>query len=593
MTEGTGLRERLLTWLEKDRFTLTTAVIYIFFLGAFRSFLDSLVKDHGWYNIYELAHYVFVAYPEFLLGSLIIYLLIYPLNKTTPIRKVWNVILLGFWFLLMPPIVDYFILGEYGPEVGAQYGYLAIDELLPMLRSLLLNPLDRPGDIASTGQMVMFFAMIFAALAYVALRNDLPGRLKAVLGQDKKKLWSFLGATGLTVLTYHGLLMTYWVIGALQWIIRIEPESIVLFDTFSFTVDAKYYEFFFTHGYREAEVFPVGPRMGLAQNLAYNQSNLFFGFVFLAVGALLALISLYLCYREALLKMLKNIPVVDTSMLISAGFVGIASLHLIDGDFSQGWAIDPFHILHVQYVLFCFVALFLLSQFSFLIDEIFAYKRDESRDNPLSNGEIPKYHYKQLASGYALSALFITFVLGWWTLILALLWIVLSLILSTTLAENKYSGVIKGGTLATLAFLIGYYTPGSWVAFILEHAEGEWVYASNETVLRTPPITSETFTIFLWLLIGLVFLSFFSVSKTYFWSKISDIIPDADPSKFYTVLILPIFLFPLVFHFSLLSLILIISLSAGTIVWFYLLEEKAIIKGGFLAILVVFSFLLI
>ncbi|GEM_PF-3111072 len=593
MTEEKSLRDILLDWLEKDRFTLSTALIYIFLLGAFRSFLDSLIKDHGWYNIYEMAHYVFVAYPEFLLGSLIIYLLIYPLNRKTPIRKVWNVILIGFWLLLIPPIVDYFILGEYGPEIGAQYGYLAMDEMLPMLRSLIVNPFHRPEDIASTGQMVMFFAMIIAALAYVALKNDLPGRLRALFDGGEKKTRSFFASLVLTALTYYGLLITYWIIGALQWIIRIEPESIVLFDTFSFTVGAKYYEFFFTHGYRQAEVFPVGPRMGLAQNLAYNQSNLFFGFVFLAVGALVAFVSLYISYRKSLLKMLKSIPILDSSLLISAGFIGVASLHLIDGDFSQGWAIDPFHILHVQYVLFCFVAIFFLSQFSFLIDEIFAYDRDEVRDNPLSNGEIPKYHYKQLASGYALSALFIAFVLGWWTLILALIWIVLSLIFSSTSAKNRYNGMFKGGTLAALAFLIGYYTPGSWVAFILEHAEGEWIYASNETVLRTPPITSETFVILLWVVIGMVFLSLFSVSKTHFWSKISEMVPDTDPSKLYTAFIVPLLLFPLIFNFSLLSLILIISLSVGTTAWFYLLEDKRVIKAGFFIILVLFSLLLI
>ncbi|MFW6144603.1 MAG: hypothetical protein ACOC55_03435 [Candidatus Natronoplasma sp.] len=505
-------------------------------------------------------------------------------------------ILLGFWFLLLPPIVDYFILGEHGSEVGTQYCYLAMDELLPVLQSLILNPFERPGGVASTGQMVMFFAMIIGAFGYVALRNDLPGRLSALMDHGSKKISSFFASIGLTALTYHGLLITYWLIGSLQWIVRIGPESIVLFNRFSFLVEKKYYDFFYTHGYSEGEVFPPAnvPRMGLLENLAYNQLNLLFGYVFLAVGALLLLISLYICYKETLKKMLKNMRVVDTSLFLAAGFVGIASLHLIDADFSQGWAVDPFYILHTQYVLFCLTALFFLSQFSFLVDDIYAYKRDDPRDNPLSNGDVPEYHYKQLASAYALSALFITFVLGWWTLILALIWIVASILLSSkSPSESTYTGMIKGSTLGSLAFLMGYYTPGSWVAFVLEHAEGEWIYASNETLLRTPSVSLETFLLFLWVMIGFALISLSSGTNTYFWSTISDKIADIKDNKLYLLFVIFVFFFPLLSHFSLLALIPVVSLAGGTVAWVYLLETKTVVKGGILILAVAFSLPLI
>jgi len=587
MSEEKSLRLRVLDWLEKDRFSLTSAVIYIFLVAAFRSYLDSLVKDHGWYNIYEMAHYVFVAYPEFLLGSLVIFLL-----TTAPIRKVWNVILLGFWALLIPPIVDFFILGQYGPEVGAQYGYLAMDELLPLLTSLMLNPFERPADVGSTGQMVMFITMIIGSIAYVALRNDLAGRFMDLLSKGKKKTSEFFSSLIKTVLTYYGLFFTFWIIGALQFITRIGRESVVVFNIFSFQVETKYYEFFSTHGYAGHEILPpaTAPQMGLLETLAYNQFNLLFGLVFVLVSIPLILVSLYMTYKKTLILMLKNIRALDTSLIISAALVGIASLHLIDPDFSQGWAVNPFYILHFQYVVFCLIAVFLLAQFSFLTDDIYSFKRGEERDTPLSNGLISKYHYKHLASAYAVSALFISFVLGRWTLLIAIVWIIISLIFSSSLAKISYGALMKGGVFGSLAFLMGYYTPGSWIAFILEHADGRWIHASNETLIRTPAFSFETFILLLFVSIGIALLSLYSRENTFFHSKIRE---RFDKSKFTYFIVPIIFLVPLVSYSSVLAIIITLSLAVGTILWHKILERDVVVKIGFLILVVSFSFLLL
>lgn len=585
MAEEKTLRKKVLDWVEKDRFSLTTAVIYVFVIAAFRSFLDSLVTEHGWYNIYEMAHYVFVAYPEFLLGALVIFLL-----TKAPIRKVWNVILLGFWILLIPPIVDRFILREYGPEVGVQYGYLAMDELLPMLTSLLINPFQRPEDVGSTGQMVMFIMMIGGSIAYVALRNDLIGKFIALFDEGKKKLSAFLSSLIRTILTYYGLFFSFWLIGALQFITRIGEDSVVVFNVFSFNLQERYYMFFTNHNYDyESEIIaaPYFHRVGLLESLAYNQFNLLFGLVFVLVCIILILISLYLSYRETLLRMLKNIRPVDTSLLTSAAFVGIASLHLIDPDFSKGWAVDPFYLLHVQYVLFCLIAVFLLSQFSFLIDDIYGNKRNEERDNPLSNGTVPKYHYKQLASSYAVSALFISFVLGWWTLILAILWIIISIVFSSSVSNNRFGSPTKGVIFGALAFFIGYYTPGRWIAFILEHSGGEWINVENHTVLRTPGIASQTFLILIWVLIGMVVITLLSDSNTYFYTRLADKLESNKTGVIIMVGVL--FLFPLVVHFSLLSFIITASLAFGTIMWYLILDNRFVAKLGFLFIFVFYS----
>lgn len=588
MQEEITRTERVLRWVEKDRFSLTTATIYVFLIGAFRAFLDSYVKDHGWFNIYEAAHYIFLAYPEILLGALVIYFL-----TKAPIRKIWNVILLGFWVLLLPPIVDVFILGEFGPDVASRYGYITIDQMIPSLKSVFINPFDRPEGIASTGQMVMFFAMMIGSALYVALKNDLIGKFNSMLKKGKEHVLDFLQSSIKVVLTYYGLFLSYWLISALQFIVRIGRSDIILFNIFSLPIKEKYYDFFYTYGYTTGEVFPAADRpvMGLLQNLAYNQSNLLFSTVFILLGIALALISLRMEYKKYLYMMLKNIRPLDTSLIVSAGFVGIASLHLIDGDFSQGWAIDPFYILHSQYVFLCLLSIFLLAQFSFLVDDIYAYKRDEERNNPLSKGKIPKYHYKQLTSAYALSALFISFVLGRWTLIISIIWILITLLISSSkISLTRFNGLIKGGVFGMLAFFTGYYTPGSWIAFYLEHADGEWIYAANETLIRTPGITIQTLILLIWVLLIMVVLASYSSPDSYLHFKLSER-SKLDKLKY---LILPVlFLFPLLSYFSILALILTGSLAFGTLVWFDLIGRDEIVKVGFMILLIAFSLLLV
>ncbi len=295
-------------WVEKDRFSLTTAIIYVFAIAALRSLLDSYVIGNKMYNTYQLAHYVLLAYPEFLLGALVIYAL-----TKAPLRKIWNVILLGFWILLVPPIIDYYILGESGRELGIQYGYLPMDQILPMLMNLW-NPLYRPEDIGSTGQAFMFLFMTVGSGAYIALRTGLPPHFRSLF-QQSKRFFEFFTSLVCTLLVYIDMLLIFWLIAAFHLALRVGVDSVIVLNTFHFRIDKKYYEFFYNYGYGADEVLPpLGlPRMGLLETLAHNQNNLLFGFFFLIVCVIL-----------------KNLRPLDSSRIMLASFVGIASVHMID-----------------------------------------------------------------------------------------------------------------------------------------------------------------------------------------------------------------------------------------------------------------------
>jgi len=434
--------------------------------------------------------------------------------------------------------------------------------------------------------------MTIMAMSYVALKNDVPKKFMILVKNKGEDLLGFFKSLVLTGLTYFGLMITFWVIGALQFIIRLGEGTIVFFDHISFPVEKQYYDFFYTYGYSTGEVFPEWfvPRMGLLENLALNQMNLFFGFIFLIIGLGTLLLCLHICYKKALKVMLKNLRLLDTTLLLSAAFLGIASLHLIDGDFSKGWAIDPFYVLHLPYVLFALFTLFLLAQFSFLLNDLHAYDRGDDLDNPLSNGSIPIYHYKQLTAAYGLAALFISFILGRWTLLLALIWITVSFLLARMSNESRYSGLINGGAFGALAFLFGYYTPGSWIAFILEHADGEWIYASNETLIRTPGFSSGTIVLLLTVLLGLSLLSLYSKKGGLFYSKLEK---SLDTHKLVYIITPVIFLLPLLSHDSLFAIIITLSLASGTIVCYKILDIPQILKIGFIISLFLFSLTII
>lgn len=72
--------------------------------------------------------------------------------------------------LLLPPIIDYVIFGDFGSGLGVQYEYQEVSNLIPILKNLW-NPMATI-EAGSKGQGAMFLALLFGFTIYVALKLD-------------------------------------------------------------------------------------------------------------------------------------------------------------------------------------------------------------------------------------------------------------------------------------------------------------------------------------------------------------------------------------------------------------------------------------
>lgn len=68
-----SIRNRLLNFIERDRFSFTTAIVYIFILGAVRSIMEAYIGAYQRYSIYLFSQHVLLSYPEILIGVLLVY----------------------------------------------------------------------------------------------------------------------------------------------------------------------------------------------------------------------------------------------------------------------------------------------------------------------------------------------------------------------------------------------------------------------------------------------------------------------------------------------------------------------------------------
>ncbi len=88
MDNEENLTDKLLNFLEKDRFSLTSAIIYVFIIAGVRSLMEAHVGRYHGYGRYLFTQHVLLSYPQLLIGVLIIYLII-----KKPPKKIMNVFL--------------------------------------------------------------------------------------------------------------------------------------------------------------------------------------------------------------------------------------------------------------------------------------------------------------------------------------------------------------------------------------------------------------------------------------------------------------------------------------------------------------------
>ncbi len=573
--------KKILDFIEKDRFSLSSAVIYIFIVSVIRSLLEAYISGYGTYTLNIMAQHVLLSYPEILMGALVIYGI-----TRSSIKKIWNVILFGFWILITPPLIDYFIFGKSGVVLIEEYSYQSVDNIFPLLTNLW-NPFYL-SKFGSNGILIMLYGMMIGSAFYVALKTELPAKIKDFFhGGAVKDVFRSISKV---ILSFFGIGLVTWFIGSFMWILSIGGRGVIVFNRFTLPYYTKYYRFFEAHNYDYYHIYPQPNSgvIGLVQSLALQQRNLMMGAFFIILTVVFASVSLYLNYRKHFIAMVRTSKISRVIMISVCGLLGVASIHLIDHDFSKGLAVDPFYVLHFPYVFFLIISIMLMIVFDVLIDQLFAFNRDEERDDPLSNGIVPKYHYKQLAASFALTALFLSVVLGWKAFFICLIWILIS-IFYRGWGGSKREGIVLG-LYGVFAMLMGIYTPGSWKALIMEYEGGEFIYASKEYISRAPPIHFKILLIATWIFLAIALFSYF---KTVLRDKELDKRGGRTKDLMMyvasgSILIVPVYIIP-----NLYSALLFGCVAIGTIVWFKMIKISMVLKIGFiLTATILFSLLI-
>ncbi len=566
MNDEKSISGKIIGILEKDRFTLTTALIYVFIIAGLRSVMEGVVGAYYGYGKHLFLQHVLLSYPQLLLGTLIIYLII----RESP-KKIMNVFLLGYGLLLVPPFVDYFVFGKIGTELGASYGYLQTSEILPALLNgwnpfFVLN-------VGSKGQGVMFLSLMFASAGYVALKIDLPQNIISFFkrqGSSFKLFKSF----GKIISTYFGIYILIWLIGSFTFLLDRKPDHFLILNHFKVPFYSKYYIFFMNH-YETGDVFPPADSgiMGLPENLIIKQTSMIFSSFFIILAIVTTLIILRSSVPKKLSKMFSLLPKVKTIFLSISAFAGMMSVHIIDPDFSKGFAIDPTYFLHLPYLFFCLIITVLLVSFTFMNKQFSSYGAEP--EDPT----FTRYHYVHLSISLALTALLLSYILGYVPLVITIIWLLISIILFPD-HEHKGFKQMELTVFAGLSFFLGFYSPDSWHSNIIYLGETE-VHFTREVVYRLPPITLSILLVLLWI----IAVSWF-ISRLKFSDAENDIESAPYPAMFLTALLLS---FPLLYFNNFGALLLFGSVMIVIPIWFKLLKSVHIVYLGCALQLLLFS----
>ncbi len=574
-----SLTKRLLDFLEKDRFNLTTALIYVFIIAGVRSFMEAHVGVYHGYGRYLFTQHVLLSYPQLLMAALVVYLV----TKRPP-KKIMNFFLLGWWLLLIPPFADYIIYGERGVELGIQYEYWSIHEILPALVNSW-NPAF-VYSIGSHGQGMMFLGLMVGTAFYVALVTRFHQKLLSLF-RDKIADRGLLKKTLQTIGGYFGIYLVVWFIGSFKFIIRMGEDHYILLNRFRTPFYSEYYVFFREYGYPSELIFPEGAGMiGLPSNLITNQSRLIYSSFFILLAIVTLFILLYLSERKKLKAMLKALPKKNIALCWSSALLGVTSVHMMDPDFSKGFAVDPTYLLHMPYVFFSVLIIALLVLFSHFVHRYSSW--DEDNDDR-SDTYFSKYHHLHLSASSALAALYFSIILGYISFTLSIFWIVLSIFVFSR-EENFFRKELKLATFGLLSFFYGFYAPNAWRSYVVDLI-GE-VEVTREVIARRPPITAQILMISIWIVICFWFIARLSrvdERGELNFLGLSGSNGNGSSDMAISVLAFILLLFPLLYFHSFLGLLIFLGPAVATPLWYRLLRRVEVISIGYLLQLILFS----
>ena len=520
----------VIEYIEKDRFTPLTAFIFLVIIGVIRSVTESTFFEFPVFSSYLVIQHVAFNFPVLVMGVLII-----KLATGVPLRKVYNVIIPGFVFVLLPPFIDFFLLGLGGAEQSSLYAYYGAEvtfiEKLPDLNIVNMLYTER----ISPGLKRMALMILFSSGLYIAVKI----RIHDIAKLYKKRSWRpIVNKICALYFGVYGIWVVIWFIGAIvPTIFSFEGHNVILLDYISTPIYTRYYLFMMNYGYTMAEILPADSH-GLAVGLAQQQRSLFITMFFLIFTTSMMIFSLHLTHNDLLKKIVKSLKTRIIFITTGSALLGTSMIHLLDPNFSMGWAIDPGFILHFPYIFYIASMGFFLGCYTSFLSE---YGK--------KNAELPQRISKHLCIVSILAGGSMAFLMG----------PVRTLIVFSLVAFLLYIAFKDGDAILSLPtsvlfavscvliFLLGFYTPEVWKMRVMDR--GEFITLN---LSRTPTLDGTVILLMFALFVSVFLLSYYpTLLKTMSWIG-------TFPGS---LILIPIFLMPAIVGSGLIAVSIIIFIG--------------------------------
>ncbi len=313
--------ESLINFVEKDRFTILTALLYIIIIGVIRSVSESYAGAYPGFGIHLLTQHVMFYFAVFFTGAVAISIL-----GDIDIKTVLNVQLFGFWINMVPAFFDLLIYGR-GFTLATGYNFLSVHRVLTPL--YWIDPFYALEN-TSIGLKTMLILMCLLPAMYVAT--------KWYLKPDEDKT----GTKTVNIITrgvatfYAVWFVIAWIGGMLLFInIDFHTSDVIIFDSIRQPILQAYY----------TGISPWGDAFFMVHDATFliiQQRSLYMILDYVIFLILSIMPTLYLWKKDSLKIIIRSLDPLFLVYSALAYLIGI----LLAG------VVQPAYILHWPYVAF-------------------------------------------------------------------------------------------------------------------------------------------------------------------------------------------------------------------------------------------------
>ncbi len=407
---------KIFEFLERERFSLVSVFIYVFLLSAIRSVLEGYIFDYQYYSYYLFINHTISYVMAYFVGIF----LIYAVTKID-YQKLANFIAVGYFVLILPPLLDLLVFKNVDIYYEAHYGFISPKEsTFESVFFSFSDPERRPG------QKVMGILMFFGVLSYVTYK------IYPTLSDLKEsKKWFLYKILKIFNSVYVLFLMIIF-FGAYPLIYHKYGQDIYLFTHYKWSfLNESYFPFFIENG--------LSPQV-YANYLVIQQKYLMDVVSYTSTLIVGSIIFLYLYKRNIYENLLKN--------FVFKYEIGVQSLYFIGVCIANVLVFQAF--THWSYIL--------TGSISLLFANISFYLARSLQKDPV---------YQKLKIRITIISIIMAVILGsllgMYTLLLLITYLVIGLLFIVYFpSKNKIKYIIPGLMLA-LPFTYGYFTPTWWL----------------------------------------------------------------------------------------------------------------------------------